>query len=86
MAHIHSMSPLLNHIKNPLHTPINIAYNCGNTPFGLKTVDTIIAGANQSAGVSLSAIGTIVTGGNGPPTPTQELDLTGNHSDQRKRT
>lgn len=86
------MSPL-NHNKNTIGASVISAYTC-NTPFGLKTVES---GGNGNAPIttSIGSCSSSVGGGNnnssgvipgeGPPTPTQELDLSGSSTEQRKR-
>lgn len=77
LTHMHAMSPL-NQNKNSVGSNAANPYTC-NTPFGLKTVDS-----GNCSGQATSLGNSGVGGSEGPPTPTQELDISGISADQRK--
>lgn len=95
LSHAHGMSPL-NYSKSPVTGTNNSSsvgpYQCSQ--FGLKTVEgvnpnmigcpTSLTNASLSSGVVASGNGGGGGGVEGPPTPTQELDISGNTTEQRK--
>ncbi|XP_055910027.1 WW domain-containing adapter protein with coiled-coil homolog isoform X2 [Eupeodes corollae] len=96
LSHAHGMSPL-NYSKSPV-TGTNNSASGGSYPcsqFGLKTVEGVnpnMVGCPSSlTNASISSGGAVSSGNGGhsggvegPPTPTQELDISGNNTEQRK--